>query len=608
MLWLPCAQGPHSSMPNVADFDPRRRARTLSLIIAAVVTAVVTAMWGTVIISVNQSYGAALKNMRADAANLAFALDEDVTHTLDNISGTMQAVANRMAARRSDMKLYTWARQFPIVIAPIVEAAVISPKGSIIAATWAPKPAPAQANDQTYFKIHRANRSKGLFIGSVVKSPGSGQMLIPISERVEANNGRFIGVLAFFVSPANLTNLYKSLNLGRNGAVALAGVDGTVLTRFSKSSPDGLEGVGLPLTGKRGAVHTPENSDGSYLLRNPTDHVRRVVSYRRGWDYPVVAAVGLDYEEGLGLARSHALMMYALAVSATLLLGCFALYLIVEIANRAAREVELAAERAKLQTVNTELIISKERAEVANNAKSLFLANMSHELRTPLNAILGFSQLIRDQVLGPIGRRAYREYAHDIFHSGEHLLEIISNLLDISKIEAGDTELNEELLDPADLVAASLAAVRVRADNKQLELGSDIPTPRPMIRGDALRLRQIITNLLSNAVKFTETGRVEVSMTCDPAHSFSITVTDTGIGMSADEISVALQPFGQVENAITKKYEGTGLGLPLAGRLAELHGGSVSITSTKGAGTSVCLQLPDERVVWPVSQAASQAA
>jgi signal transduction histidine kinase len=426
-------------------------------------------------------------------------------------------------------------------------------------------------------------------------------VLIPISKRVETSPGSLTGVLVFFVSPAKLTTL-QSLDLGHNGTIALAGIDGVVLAGFSNSNPDGLSGAGAPLLNGGGRLFARENSGGSYVQRSARDHVTRIYSYRRGWDYPLVAAIGLDYDEGLSSARAHAFVMSVLVASASVLLCGFSLFLIRELRNRAVREVELAAERMKLQAVNSELIVSKERAEVANHAKSLFLANMSHELRTPLNAILGFSQLIRDEIMGAVGKPVYREYAGDIFRSGEHLLEIISNVLDISKIEFGKTKLNEEVLDPAEVVAACLATVRIRAETKKIELRSDIPDPCPKIRADALRLRQIVINLLANAVKFTEAGSVTVSLAWD--HSFSMTITDTGIGMSHDEVAIALQPFEQVENAITKTYEGTGLGLPLAKRLVELHGGTMVIRSTKGAGTSVCVELPAERVVGDLVQAA----
>jgi signal transduction histidine kinase len=251
------------------------------------------------------------------------------------------------------------------------------------------------------------------------------------------------------------------------------------------------------------------------------------------------------------------------------------------------------------------LIESKKRADVANQAKSLFLANMGHEFRTPLNAIIGFSEVIKDQIVGPIGKPIYAEYAKDIWGAGKHLLEIINNLLDISKIEAGKTELSEELIDPSEIVGASLAAMRIQAENRKITLIADISSGTPFIRGDALRLRQVLINLVSNAVKFTEVGYITVSAACDAAHGFRFTVADTGIGMSPGEIVVAMEPFGQVDNAITKRYEGTGLGLPLAQRLVELHGGRLEIESVKGVGTTVSVYLPLDRVVRSVPEAAA---
>ena len=245
---------------------------------------------------------------------------------------------------------------------------------------------------------------------------------------------------------------------------------------------------------------------------------------------------------------------------------------------------------------------AKQTAESASQAKSLFLANMSHELRTPLNAIIGFSQIIKEQSLGP-GKPVYADYAKDIFVAGEHLLEIINNILDISKIEAGKTEIRDEPIEVSELVTASFVAVRVQAEVKNIALVSDVPRDLPGIRGDALRLRQILINLVSNAVKFTEAGQVTVTAACDPATGLTVTIADTGIGMSPEEIAIAVEPFVQVENAITKKYEGTGLGLSIARRLVELHGGSLTIESNKGVGTTITFQLPPERLILPLAEA-----
>jgi signal transduction histidine kinase len=267
--------------------------------------------------------------------------------------------------------------------------------------------------------------------------------------------------------------------------------------------------------------------------------------------------------------------------------------------------IDLTDERHKLQMANTKLTESMERSEAANQAKSSFLANMSHEFRTPLNAIIGFSQIIRDQIMGPVGKPVYTDYAKDVCDAGKHLLGLINGVLDMAKIEAGKVELYDEVLNPAEVVRASMMEVRLQAANKGIALEADIPPGTPFIRGDALRLRQVLINLLSNAVKFTpEGGCVTVSVASDTGRGVVFTVADTGIGMSRDEIEVALEPFSQIENALVKKYEGTGLGLPLAQRLVELHGGGLIIDSAKGVGTTIRVQLPHERTVRAAAAAA----
>ena len=261
-------------------------------------------------------------------------------------------------------------------------------------------------------------------------------------------------------------------------------------------------------------------------------------------------------------------------------------------------EAEQHEDRLKLQAMNQSLIQSRDQAEAANQAKSHFLANMSHDLRTPLNAIIGFSQLIRDELLGPAGVPAYVGYAGDICSSGEYLLKIINDILDFAKIEAGKVVLVEEPLHVSQILADSLTIIHPQAQNKKLRITHRSAPALPMILGDATKLQQIVVNLLSNAVKFShEGGRIEIDAERTADDGIAIVVIDSGIGMSDEEVAIALEPFGQVENPFVRQYQGTGLGLPLAKTLTELHGGALVIASRKGAGTVIRVELPPARVV-----------
>jgi PAS domain S-box-containing protein len=244
-----------------------------------------------------------------------------------------------------------------------------------------------------------------------------------------------------------------------------------------------------------------------------------------------------------------------------------------------------------LKEAEAQLVAAKEQAEAASHAKSEFLANMSHELRTPLNAIIGFSELMEGGFFGPLPPR-YAEYAHDISSSARHLLEVINDILDLAKVEAGQLRLRCESVATDALVRGCARLVAERAEGSEITLevggGADVAP----IWGDHTRLRQIVLNLLSNAVKFTpKGGRVTIDAR-NESHEVVLRVRDSGIGMSAGEIAIALQPFSQIESAMTRRQDGTGLGLPLTKALTERHGGRLTIASTPGAGTTVEVCLP----------------
>ena len=262
---------------------------------------------------------------------------------------------------------------------------------------------------------------------------------------------------------------------------------------------------------------------------------------------------------------------------------------------------QLEKNRTQLSAMSRRLAFAVEEAEHANKAKSSFLANMSHELRTPLNAILGFSEVMKDQHLGPVHNPRYLSYAADIHAGGRHLLAIINDVLDLAKIEAGKMTLDHAArFALAPVLASSIAMLKGLGEKFGVSVHNQITEEGLVVTAVERMIRQILINLVGNAIKFTPPGGA-VYMTgrilADGA--YEIAVRDTGVGMSEEEISHALTPFGQNENRLSRKHEGTGLGLPLAKAMLELHGGSLKMTSVKDQGTTVALTLPADRVEIP---------
>lgn len=233
---------------------------------------------------------------------------------------------------------------------------------------------------------------------------------------------------------------------------------------------------------------------------------------------------------------------------------------------------------------------AKTEAELASKAKSEFIANMSHELRTPLNAVIGFSEMLRHKPAEDPQR--VREYAGYINEAAEHLLALISSILDVSKIQAGKLQVDRSHIDPDPIVRSCLLITEIKAREKGITVEASLPQGPLSVYADPLRLKQVLINLMSNAVKFTpDNGKVTISVSPRP-DEMCIEICDNGVGMSALEIETAMRPFGQVDQGFNKKYEGTGLGLPISAALVGLHGGRLIVESDKGKGTRVTVLLP----------------
>jgi signal transduction histidine kinase len=266
---------------------------------------------------------------------------------------------------------------------------------------------------------------------------------------------------------------------------------------------------------------------------------------------------------------------------------------------------ELEATKEALEETSQNLAVALTAADEANQAKSRFLAAMSHELRTPLNAVIGFSEVLKMESFGALGSPRYKEYVADIHASGTHLLAVINDILDISRLDSGDMSLEETALDLKKVIHESLRMMSHQAAAAGVALDEEIDDGLPLVRADARRIKQVLINLLSNAVKFTQAKGSVLVRAFTAAEGVAISVTDTGIGIGKADLARALERFGQVDSTLSRKYEGVGLGLPLARQLIEMHGGSLELKSMPSVGTTVVVTLPVSRIVARQSVAAA---
>jgi signal transduction histidine kinase len=533
------------------------------------------------------SYRIVIADTYVSSSNLALSVEQFVARTIETIDLSLQVVVDEIETGRART-----AAQVPAVLAErlqrspqITGLAVIGADGRVRSGAGA-FPAAADLSAQPYFRQARDSDGIEIALGDPVGQHRDDTQIV-LSRRFKRSDGSFAGVVAATLNRDYLQQFFYTLKIGDEGVIALETSTGTMLVR----RPYVETFIGRNFGNS--ALFTewlPIASSGVFPMHYDIDGLWRIVGYQRVEKLPLVVQVAMSRGEALAHWRSTTLAQGA--VGAVVLLGFCVMAALLH------RELQARMRaHAQLGATVSELERARLVAEESNRVKSQFMAHMSHELRTPLNAIIGFSEMIRDALIGPLSNR-YRDYARDIHSSGAHLLRLINDVLDLSKVEAGRVDLQDEVVDLAKLTedCRRLVADGVRAGN--LDLAIELAPHLPTIRGDELRLKQVLLNLLSNAVKFTPAGgRIALTVTTTTAGGVALSVADTGIGMAPEEIPVALEPFRQLDSAFNRRFEGTGLGLPLARRLAELHGATLSLSSAKGRGTIATLTLPASRVI-----------
>jgi two-component system cell cycle sensor histidine kinase PleC len=441
----------------------------------------------------------------------------------------------------------------------------------------------ANLSDRAYFRFHLDPGNRGKFyIGPPILGRGTRQMVIPMSRAVRDAQGKLTAVMVVAIKLAYFDEFFESIDVGRHGVIGLYTTSGEALAvRPPAAAPE----ADAETTAKCPSVALAAQGQAEGTIKSEIcgDDFPRITSFHLVAGYPLVIRVGLARDDVLATWRVDLWRYGAALVGIAILLALFNFILTQQLDER-------DRDRQALRAAMVE-------AEAANRAKSDFLANISHELRTPLNAIIGFSELIVSRLSGSPDNQVYADYARHICDSGNHLLELINDLLDLSKAESGRMELEDEIIDLRAAIERSVATIATLAERGRVTLSLELGEPLPLLHADSGKIRQILINLLSNAVKFTPVGgTVTLRAGIRPDGDFAIAVEDTGIGMSAEEIPVALSPFGQIGSALSRRHSGTGLGLPLTKRLVELHGGRLEIESFPGKGTVVTAYFPAARV------------
>ena len=505
-----------------------------------------------------------------DASNLARILSEHVEKTIDGIDFVLihsaKDLINDHASHNTFVDLYQTATRMDNTL---IQLAYANERGEILISSTTGGPTGASIADREHFIVHKNKTVTGLFISKPVLGRVSQKWSIQLSRRVETKSGSFAGVVVASIDPFYFGNIFNEIEVGPNGLIAIFKPDGNILARKNMDA----NVLQTNVTGSELFTSISANKKGFGKFKSLIDNSYRFAAYQQLNHHAVYVATGFD---------AHAFMVeHKKRNSYLILVSTLITFLI------STTFLGVLKHTKSLHKINNELSVSQRMADASNQSKTMFLANMSHEIRTPMNAVLGLCDLIAKTQLS----EKQKDYFLKISASTNSLLVIINDILDISKIESGELQLDDAPFSLSVVLENIANTSAYTATKKRINLIYNVAADVPILfKGDQVRLGQILINLVNNALKFTQAGNVIITIQIDrnytEAKRLLCSVTDTGIGMTDEQQNSIFKPFVQADNTTTRRFGGTGLGLVICKRLCNAMGGGIQVSSHIGIGST----------------------